>query len=85
MLAKAATPVLHLIGRTPTHCTDLELKKAVLEKFSDMGTPSEATQKLRTMRMDKNTPIASWNHKWTTIHEIAYQEDREKKLNQMTN
>ena len=72
LLAKAGAAVFKIIANTSVFSSDLELKRIVLESFSDVGTASEAAQKLRTMRMTPNRPIISWNHEWGTIHEIAY-------------
>ncbi|MCG8625217.1 MAG: hypothetical protein MJE68_24870, partial [Proteobacteria bacterium] len=72
LLAKAGPAVFDIIANSPVTSTDLELKTLVLEHFSDVGTLSEAAHKLRTMRMPQNRPITSWNHEWTTVHQIAY-------------
>ena len=72
LLAKSGPAVFDIIATSPLTSTDLELKTLVLEHFSDVGTLSEAAHKLRTMKMPPNKPLASWNHEWTTVHEIAY-------------
>ena len=72
LLAKSGPAVFDIIANSPLTSTDLELKTLVLEHFSDVGTLSEAAHKLRTMKMPPNKPLASWNHEWTTVHEIAY-------------
>ena len=72
LLAKSGPAVFDIIAISPLTSTDLELKTLVLEHFSDVGTLSEAAHKLRTMKMPPNKPLTSWNHEWTTVHEIAY-------------
>ena len=72
LLAKSGPAVFDIIANSPLTSTDLELKTLVLEHFSDVGTLSEAAHKLRTMKMPPNKPLTSWNHEWTTVHEIAY-------------
>ena len=72
LLAKSGPAVFDIIANSPLTSTDLELKTLVLEHFSDVGTLSEAAQKLRTMKMPPNKPLTSWNHEWTAVHEIAY-------------
>ena len=72
LLAKSGPAVFDIIATSPLTSTDLELKTLVLEHFSDVGTLSEAAHKLRTMKMPPNKPLTSWNHEWTTVHEIAY-------------
>ena len=65
LLAKSGPAVFDIIANSPLTSTDLELKTLVLEHFSDVGTLSEAAQKLRTMKMPPNKPLTSWNHEWT--------------------
>ena len=72
LLAKSGPAVFDIIANSPLTSTDLELKTLVLEHFSDVGTLSEAAHKLRMMKMPPNKPLTSWNHEWTTVHEIAY-------------
>ena len=72
LLAKSGPAVFDIIANSPLTSTDLELKTLVLEHFSDVGTLSEAAQKLRTMKMPPNKPLTLWNHEWTAVHEIAY-------------
>ena len=51
LVAKAGPTVFEIIVSTPKDIDHLELKKIILQNFSDVATPSEAAQKLRTMRM----------------------------------
>ena len=48
------------------------MKKIVLRNFSDIATPTEATQKLRNMRMTTDQPIASYNYNYVAVHEAAF-------------
>ena len=49
LLYKAGPTVFGIIASTPKDISDLELKQIILQNFSDIATPSEAAQKLRTM------------------------------------
>ena len=57
---------------TPDNIADLELKKVVPRNFSDIATPTEAAQKLISMRMSTNQPIASYNYYSAAVHEVAF-------------
>ena len=57
---------------TPENIDDLEMKKIVLRNFSDIATPTEAAQKLRTMKMTMDQPIASYNYNYVAVHEAAF-------------
>ena len=48
------------------------MKKVVLRNFSDIATPTEATQKLRNMRMTLDQPIASYNYNYAAVHKAAF-------------
>ena len=76
--SKAGPTVFGIVADTPTDIKDLELKQVILANFSDISTPSEAAQKLRTIRMSPDQPIRSYNHHFTAIHEIAYGRTPEK-------
>ena len=78
LLAKAGPTVFGIVADTPIDMKDLELKQVILANFSDISTPSEAAQKLRTIRMSPDQPIRSYNHHFTAIHEIAYGRTPEK-------
>ena len=51
LLAKAGPTIFGIVADTPIDMKDLELKQVILANFSDISTPSEAAQKLRTIRM----------------------------------
>ena len=51
LLARAGATVFGIVAATPENIDDLEMKKVILKNLSDIGTPSEAAQKLRNMRM----------------------------------
>ena len=78
LLAKAGPTVFGIVADTPIDIKDLELKQVILANFSDISTPSEAAQKLRTMRMNPDQPIRTYNHYFTAVHEIAYGRTPEK-------
>ena len=48
---------------------DLEMKKIVLW---NIATPTETAQKLRTMKMTTDQPIAFYNYNYTAVHEAAF-------------
>ena len=40
-----------IVAANPENINDLEMKKIILRNFCDIATPTEATQKLRNMKM----------------------------------
>ena len=72
LLYKAGPTVFGIIASTPKDISDLELKQIILQNFSDIATPSEAAQKLRTMQMKTDQPIRSHNYYFTAVHEAAF-------------
>ena len=72
LLHKAGPMVFGIIASTPKDISDLELKQIILQNFSDIATPSEAAQKLRTMQMKTDQPIRSHNYYFTAVHEAAF-------------
>ena len=48
------------------------MKKVALRNFSDIATPTEATQKLRNMRMTSDQHIASYNYNYAAVHKAAF-------------
>ena len=64
--------VFGIVAATPENIDDLEMKKVILRKFSDIATPTEAVQKLRNMNMTSDQPIASYNYNYAAVHEAAF-------------
>ena len=48
------------------------MKKVILRNFSDQGTPIEAAQKLRNMKMTSDEPSATYNYNYAAVHEAAF-------------
>ena len=72
LLYKAGPTMFGIIASTPKDIGDLELKQIILQNFSDIATPSDAAQKLRTMQMKTDQPIRAHNYYFTAIHEAAF-------------
>ena len=64
--------LLARVAATPENIDDLEMNKIILRNFSDIATPTEAAQKLRTMKMTADQPIASYNYNYTAVHKAAF-------------
>ena len=71
-MARAGATVFSIVAATSETIEDLEMKKVVLRNFSDIATPTEATQKLRNMKMTPDQPIASYNYNYAAVHEAAF-------------
>ena len=72
LLARAGSTVVGIVAATPENIDDLEMKKIIIRNFSDITTPTEATQKLRTMKMTTDQPIASYNYNYAAVHKAAF-------------
>ena len=72
LLARAGATVFGIVAATPEKIDDLEMKKIVQRNFSDIATPTEAAQKLRTMKMTTDQPITSYNYNYAAVHEAAF-------------
>ena len=69
--SKAGPTVVTVISRYP-NASNAQLKRIILESFSNMGTRIEATQYLKKMRLDSNEALAAHNTEYEVVHTIAY-------------
>ena len=69
--AKAGPTVVTVISRYP-NASDAQLKKIILESFSNVGTRIEATQYLRKLRLDSSEALAAHNAEYEAVHTVAY-------------
>ena len=60
------------MAATPENINNLEMKKIVFRNFSDIAAPLEVAQKLRTMKMTMDQPIASYNYNYAAVHKAAF-------------
>ena len=72
LLARAGATVFGIVAATPENIDDLKMKKVILRNFSDIATPTKATQKLRNMKMTSDQPIASYNYNYVAVHKAAF-------------
>ena len=69
--AKAGPTVVTVISRYP-NASDTQLKKIILESFSNVGTRIEATQYLKKLRLDSSEALAAHNAEYKAVHTVAY-------------
>ena len=69
--AKAGPTVVTVISRYP-NASDAQLKKIILESFSNVGTRIEATQYLKKLRLNSNEALAAHNTEYEAVHTVAY-------------
>ena len=69
--AKAGPMVITTISRYPT-ASDAQLKRIILECFSNVSTRTEASHYLKTMRLDSNESLAAHNTEYEAVHTVAY-------------
>ena len=69
--SKAGPNILTVLSRHPS-APDAELKRVILENFSNVGTRLEANHYLRRMRLAENKPIVTHNSEYAAVHAVAY-------------
>ena len=60
-----------VISRYP-NTSDAQLKKIILESFSNVGTRIEASNYLKRMRLDSNKALVAHNTEYEAVHTVAY-------------
>ena len=69
--SKAGPTVVTAISRYP-NASDAQLKRIILESFSNVGTRTEASHYLKIMRLDNNDALAAHNAEYEAVHTVAY-------------
>ena len=69
--SKAGPTVVTAISRYP-NASDTQLKRIILESFSNVGTRTEASHYLKMMRLDNNDMLAAHNAEYEAVHTVAY-------------
>ena len=69
--SKAGPTVVTAISRYP-NASDAQLKRIILESFSNVGTRTEASHYLKMMRLDNNDMLAAHNAEYEAVHTVAY-------------
>ena len=68
---KAGPTVVTAISRYP-NTSDAQLKRIILESFSNVGTRAEASHYLKMMRLDNNDTLTAHNAEYEAVHTVAY-------------
>ena len=68
--AKAGPTELTAISRYP-NASNAEVKRVILECFSNIGTKTEANHYLQRMRLDDNSALMTHNAEYAAVHAIA--------------
>ena len=69
--SKAGPTVVTAISRYP-NASDAQLKRIILESFSNVGTRTEASHYLKMMRIDNNDSLIAHNAEYEAVHTVAY-------------
>ena len=64
--SKAGPTVVTAISRYP-NASDAQLKRIILESFSNVGTRTEASHYLKMMRLDSNDTLAAHNAEYEAV------------------
>ena len=68
---KAGPTVVTAISRYP-NASDSQLKRIILESFSNVGTRTEASHYLKMMQLDSIDTLAAHNAEYKAVHTVAY-------------
>ena len=79
--SKGGPTVVTAISRYP-NASDAQLKRIILESFSNVGTRTEASHYLKMMWLDNNDTLTAHNTEYEAVHTVAYGISAEE---QMTN
>ena len=69
--SKAGPTVVTAISRYP-NASDAQLKRIILESFSNVGTRTEASHYLKMMWLDSNDTLTAHNAEYKAVHTVAY-------------
>ena len=69
--SKAGPTVVTAISRYP-NASDAQLKRIILESFSNVGTRTETSYYLKMMRLDSYDTPAAHNAEYEAVHTVAY-------------
>ena len=69
--AKTGPMVVIVIARYPD-ASDAQLKRIILESFSNVGKRTEASHYLKNMRLDSNETLVSHNAEYEAVKPVAY-------------
>ena len=69
--SKAGPIVVTAISSYP-NASDAQLKRIILESFSNVGTRTEGSHYLKMMRLDINDALAAHNAEYEAVHTVAY-------------
>ena len=69
--SKAGPTVVTAISRYP-NASEAQLKRIILESFSNVGMRTEASHYLKMMRLDINDTLAAHNAEYEAVHTVAY-------------
>ena len=69
--SKAGPTVVTAISRYP-NASNAQLKRIILESFSNVGTRTEASHYLKMMQLDNNDMLTAHNAEYEAVHTVAY-------------
>ena len=69
--SKAGPTVVTAISRY-LNASDAQLKRIILESFSNVGTRNEVSHYLKMMRLDNNDTLTAHNAEYEAVHTVAY-------------
>ena len=67
-----APAMLHVFSDLSALASDADIKEAILTKYSDIPSSTEAATRLQNIQFSMNEPLVTFNHRYEAIHKVAF-------------
>ena len=64
--------MLHVLSELSALASDMDIKNAILAKFSDISSTTEAASRLQNMQTSLHELLVTFNHRYQAIHKVAF-------------
>ena len=68
-----APAMLHVFSELSTLASNEDIKNVILTNYSDILSTTEAATCLQKMQTSPNEPLVTFNHRYETIHKVAFE------------
>ena len=68
-----APSMLHILSELSALTSDKDIKNAILTKYSDIPSTTEATTRLQNMQTSPTEPLVTFNYRYEAIHKVAFE------------
>ena len=67
-----ASSMLHIFSDLSALASDTDIKEAILTKYFDIPSSTEAATRLQNIQFSMNKPLVTSNHRYEAIHKVAF-------------